>query len=65
MKRLLAILTALSLSLSAVADEGMWLLPLIQQMNKKDLKAAGCKLTPQEIYAINRSSLKDAIVQFG
>ncbi len=65
MKRILAILSALTLSLSAMADEGMWLLPLIQQMNKKDLKAAGCKLTPQEIYAINRSSLKDAIVQFG
>jgi hypothetical protein len=43
----------------------MWLLPLIQQMNKKDLKEAGCKLTPQEIYNINKSSLKDAIVQFG
>ena len=65
MKRILAILAALSLTLSAAADEGMWLLPLIQQMNKKDLKEAGCKLTPQEIYAINKSSLKDAIVQFG
>ena len=65
MKRILAILAALSLAFSAVADEGMWLLPLIQQMNKKDLKDAGCKLTPQEIYSINKSSLKDAIVQFG
>ena len=65
MKRLLSILIALVFSVSAFADEGMWLLPLIQQMNKKDLKAAGCKLTPQEIYAINKSSLKDAIVHFG
>ena len=65
MKRILVLFAALTLSLSAVADEGMWLLPLIQQMNKKDLKAAGCKLTPQEIYNINKSSLKDAIVQFG
>ena len=65
MKRVLAILAALSITLGAAADEGMWLLPLIQQMNKKDLKAAGCKLTPQEIYNINKSSLKDAIVQFG
>ena len=65
MKRILAVLAALSLCLSAFADEGMWLLPLIQQMNKKDLKEAGCKLTPQEIYAINKSSLKDAIVHFG
>ena len=65
MKRILAILAALTLTLSAAADEGMWLLPLIQQMNKKDLKEAGCKLTPQEIYAINKSSLKDAVVHFG
>ena len=65
MKRILAILAALSLCLSAAADEGMWLLPLIQQMNKKDLKEAGCKLTPQEIFAINKSSLKDAVVHFG
>ena len=65
MKRILAILAALGLTLSAAADEGMWLLPLIQQMNKKDLKEAGCKLSPQEIYSINKSSLKDAIVQFG
>ena len=65
MKRIIAIMAALAVSLSAFADEGMWLLPLIQQMNKKDLKEAGCKLTPEEIYAINKSSLKDAIVQFG
>ena len=65
MKRILLLIAALTLSLGAIADEGMWLLPLIQQMNKKDLKAAGCKLTPQEIYNINKSSLKDAIVQFG
>jgi len=65
MKRIFALLVALTISLGAMADEGMWLLPLIQQMNKKDLKAAGCKLTPQEIYSINKSSLKDAVVQFG
>ena len=58
-------MAALVITLSAAADEGMWLLPLIQQMNKKDLREAGCKLTPQEIYNINKSSLKDAIVQFG
>ena len=65
MKRIFAVMAALVITLGATADEGMWLLPLIQQMNKKDLKEAGCKLTPQEIYNINKSSLKDAIVQFG
>lgn len=47
------------------ADEGMWLLQLLEKMNYKDMKKAGCKLTPKQIYDINNSSLKDAIVQFG
>ena len=65
MKRILTLLAALAISVSAVADEGMWLLPLLKQLNGKDLKAAGCKLSPEEIYSINKTSLKDAIVHFG
>ena len=65
MKRFLAIFAALAFSLTAFADEGMWLLPLLKQLNGKDLKATGCKLTPEEIYSINKTSLKDAIVHFG
>ena len=65
MKRILAIVAALGLSLTAFADEGMWLLPLLQKMNGKALKEAGCKLSPEEIYSINHSSLKDAIIHFG
>ena len=65
MKKIIAIMAALSLTVSAFADEGMWLLPLIQQINGKALKEAGCRLTPDEIYSINHSSLKDAIVHFG
>ncbi len=47
------------------ADEGMWLLPLIEKLNIKDMKKAGLKLTAEDIYSINKSSLKDAIVIFG
>ncbi len=65
MKRILAFLAALAVTVSAMADEGMWLLPLLKQLNGKDLKAAGCKLSPEEIYSINKTSLKDAIVHFG
>ena len=66
MKKILCTLGALLICATAMrADEGMWLLPLIQKMNAKDLKEAGCRLTPEEIYSINNSSLKDAIVQFG
>ena len=66
MKRLLSIFAVLTIFAgSAVADEGMWLLPLIEKMNGKALQEAGCELTPKQIYDINHTSLKDAIVQFG
>ncbi len=50
---------------TAVADEGMWLLPYIKKMNEKDMKAHGCKLKAEDIYSAEKSSLKDAIVIFG
>ena len=66
MKRFFAILTILTLFAgSARADEGMWLLPLIEKMNGKAMQEVGCELTPKQIYDINNTSLKDAIVQFG
>jgi len=49
----------------ALADEGMWLLPLIQKLNADALKKAGLKITPEDIYSINKSSLKDAVLSFG
>ena len=65
MKRFISIITALTLFAgSAFADEGMWLLPLIKEMNGKSMKQLGCELSPKQIYNIN-NSLKDAIVQFG
>lgn len=50
---------------TAAADEGMWLLPYLQKMNIADMRAKGCELSAEEIYAADRSSLKDAIVIFG
>ena len=66
MKRFFAILTVLTVFTGRVmADEGMWLLPLIEKMNGKAMQEVGCELTPKQIYDINNTSLKDAIVQFG
>ena len=66
MKKILCIVTLLAVFAGSVrADEGMWMLPLLQKMNSKAMKQLGCKLSPKEIYDINNSSLKDAIVQFG
>lgn len=49
----------------ARADEGMWLPMLIERLNYVDMQKEGLKLTPEEIYSVNHSSLKDAIIQFG
>ena len=65
MKRITCIIAALCICLTSFADEGMWLLPLLQKMNGKAMKSLGCELTAKDIYHINRTSLKDAIVQFG
>jgi hypothetical protein len=46
------------------ADEGMWL-PFLLGRNYEDMKKLGLNLTEEEIYSINNSSIKDAIVSFG
>lgn len=49
----------------AKADEGMWLPLLLNDYNYAEMKRLGLKLTPEQIYSINNSSVKDAIVQLG
>ena len=45
MKKLFCTLAAIAVfASSALADEGMWMLPLLQKMNGKDMKQLGCKL---------------------
>ena len=67
LKRILALLLFVSLSVpfAARADEGMWLPMLIKRLNHTDMQKMGLQLTAEEIYSVNNSSLKDAIVQFG
>ena len=64
MKRIFAFFAAALLTLGARADEGMWLLPLLKSMNIDVMQQEGCRLNADQIYSINPSSLKDAIVQF-
>ncbi|OQX75833.1 MAG: serine protease [Bacteroidetes bacterium 4484_249] len=47
------------------ADEGMWLPIFIDRLNYVDMQKMGLELTPEEIYSVNNSSLKDAIAIFG
>ncbi|MCR5352016.1 MAG: S46 family peptidase, partial [Bacteroidales bacterium] len=67
MKRFLITLACAFALLPATlrADEGMWMLPLLEKMNAEALKNLGSRLTPDQIYSINHSSIKDAVVQFG
>ena len=52
-------------NLSGTAGEGMWIPMLLEQLNEKEMKAMGMNITAEDIYSINHSSLKDAIVLFG
>ena len=65
MKRLFLLGAFILNFLPAKADEGMWLMMLIKRLNGVDMQKQGLKLTPEEIYSVNNSSLKDAIVSFG
>ncbi len=47
------------------ADEGMWLPFMIDHLLQEKMQEMGLKLTPEQIFSINDSSLKDAIVSFG
>ena len=53
------------LSVPAVADEGMWIPLLIEKYNISLMQENGFKLTAEDIYSINRASMKDAVVLFG
>lgn len=45
------------------ADEGMWIPSLIQELNEKEMQDLGMNLSAEDIYSVNHSSLKDAIVK--
>lgn len=65
MKKLFLALTLILGYAQMRADEGMWLLMLVKRLNGVDMQKEGLHLTPEEIYSVNNSSLKDAIVSFG
>ena len=64
MKRSLLIFALLfATTFSAVADKGMWLPSLISS-RISDMKSKGFKLSAEDIYSINKASMKDAVVLF-
>jgi hypothetical protein len=67
MKRLISLLIILIVSLGSRtrADEGMWVLPLIEKLNIGKMTEMGLKLSAEDIYSMNKACLKDAVVIFG
>ncbi|HEU4496981.1 MAG TPA: S46 family peptidase [Flavobacterium sp.] len=58
------VMAAMLVPASVKADEGMWFLMFIERLNHRDMQKMGLQLTSEEIYSINHSSIKDAVVQF-
>jgi hypothetical protein len=66
MKKILVFALAILAMVGRVrADEGMWLPMFVERLNYVDMQKMGLQLTPEELYSINHSSLKDAIVGLG
>lgn len=66
MKKISILIAGFLLAFSPVkADEGMWLPMFVKRLNYVDMQKQGLQLTPEEIYSVNNSSLKDAIVRLG
>ena len=63
-KTIITILTTMLLGTIVRADEGMWI-PALLQRNEAEMQAMGMKITADDIYSINHSSMKDAVVLFG
>ncbi len=61
----LQILSFVFTTFSVKADEGMWIPMLLEQLNQKEMQSMGMKISANDIYSINHSSLKDAILLFG
>jgi hypothetical protein len=64
MKKILSLLLGIFLLNNVLADEGM-LIPSLIKAFESDMKAKGMRLSAEDIYSVNSSSLKDAIFQFG
>lgn len=65
LKKLFLFVFILTCFIATKADEGMWLPLLLQKYNEADMKAKGLKISVDDIYSVNHSSLKDAVVRFG
>jgi hypothetical protein len=64
MKKVFIITVAMFAAFVTRADEGMWLLSLLNK-NIDTMREMGCKLSAEDIYSVNQACLKDAVVGLG
>jgi hypothetical protein len=64
-KLFITLLLSVTVFFKATADEGMWLPLLLGQQVYNDMVKKGLKLSKDQLYSINKASIKDAIVIFG
>lgn len=63
-KILMVCLVAFGMQFQSLANEGMWIPSLLAQFNEPEMKTMGLKLSAEDLYSVNKSSMKDAIVLF-
>jgi len=61
-RSLVVVLLLIATVFKSFADEGMWLPHLLGQQVYNDMVKKGLKLTKEQLYSVNKSSLKDAII---
>ena len=64
-KRIAFIGMMLFVAITSRADEGMWVLTMLDKLNIATMQQKGCRLSAEDIYSVNNSSIKDAVVIFG
>src|SRR5580698_4800413 len=65
MKKLMIVFAFFLMVFRSLADEGMWLPLLLGEQVYNDMVKKGLKLTKEQLYSLNRASLKDAVIIFG
>ncbi|MFH1119989.1 MAG: S46 family peptidase [Bacteroidota bacterium] len=66
MKKFTSVITVLIFAVKiGFAGEGMWIPMLLEQLNEPEMKSMGMRISAEDIYSINKSSLKDAVLLFG
>lgn len=64
-KKIIYLSLLFSICFEASAREGMWFPQLLEQLNETEMRELGMKITAEDIYSVNKSSIKDAVLQFG